>query len=204
MAQYEIEVDSQDEYYDESSITTTTENINQKIETNNANQQVVRSVVKRKGRVFSAEEPSTQVLGGIKHFDTIKEEFSGRALRCKIYEIYLNVVLLILYLFIIFITLYLSKSVCVSLSLAVEGWVIFVSNLNEEVTEEEVEDKFADFDKVRDVRLNLDHRTGYVKGYALVEFGEYKEAVEAIGELDGKEWLGNRLNLDFCFIKPTI
>ena len=209
MAQYEIEVDSQDEYYDESSVNTTTtpDNINnQKIETNNGNEQVVRSVVKRKGRVFSAEEPSTQVLGGIKHFDTIKEEFSGRALRCKIYEIYVNLVLLILYPFIIplYISLYLSISLYNSLSLAVEGWVIFVSNLNEEVTEEEVEDKFADFDKVRDVRLNLDHRTGYVKGYALVEFGEYKEAVEAIGELDGKEWLGNRLNLDFCFIKPTI
>lgn len=89
MAQYEIEVDSQDEYYDESSITPTTHttaNINQKMETNNGNQQIVRSVVKRKGRVFSAEEPSTQVLGGIKHFDTIKEEFSGRALRCKMHR----------------------------------------------------------------------------------------------------------------------
>jgi RNA-binding protein 8A len=94
-------------------------------------------------------------------------------------------------------------SLSLSLSLAVEGWVIFVSNLNEEVTEEEVQDKFADFGKVRDVRLNLDHRTGYVKGYALVEFGEYKEAVEAIRDLDGKEWLGNRLNLDFCFVKPN-
>lgn len=83
-----------------------------------------------------------------------------------------------------------------------EGWVIFVSNLNEEVTEEEVQDKFADFGRVRDVRLNLDHRTGYVKGYALVEFEEYKQAASAIEELDGKEWLGNRLALDFCFVKP--
>lgn len=79
MAQYEIEVDSQDEYYDESSMKN--ESV-QKSEKNNSNNQQVRSIVKRKGRVFSAEEPSTQVLGGIKHFDTIKEEFSGRALRC--------------------------------------------------------------------------------------------------------------------------
>lgn len=86
--------------------------------------------------------------------------------------------------------------------LAVEGWAIFVSNLNEEVSEEEVQDKFADFGKIRDVRMNLDHRTGYVKGYALVEFEEYKNAVLAIEELDGKEWLGNRLALDFCFLKP--
>lgn len=47
--------------------------------------------------------------------------------------------------------------------IAVEGWVIFVSNLNEEVSEEDVQDKFADFGKVKDVRLNLDHRSGYVK-----------------------------------------
>lgn len=83
-----------------------------------------------------------------------------------------------------------------------EGWIIVVSNLNEEVTEEEVQDKFADYGKVRDVRLNLDHRTGYVKGYALIEFEDYKEAVDAIEGLNGKEWLGNRLTLDFCFIKP--
>ena len=83
-----------------------------------------------------------------------------------------------------------------------EGWVIFVSNLNEEVTEDEVQDKFSDFGRVRDVRLNLDHRTGYVKGYALVEFEEYQQAVQAIEDLDGKDWLGNKLTLDFCFIKP--
>mgnify|MGYP001132483714 CR=1 FL=1 len=46
---------------------------------------------------------------------------------------------------------------------AVEGWVIFVTGLNEEVSEEDVEDKFTDFGKVREVRMNLDHRTGYVK-----------------------------------------
>lgn len=80
MAQYEIEVDSQDEYYDESSINTNQNEVN----SHQKQQEQVRSVVKRKGRGFSAEEPSTQVLGGIKHFDTIREEFSGRALRCKL------------------------------------------------------------------------------------------------------------------------
>lgn len=71
------------------------------------------------------------------------------------------------------------------------------------MSEEEVQDKFSDFGKVRDVRLNLDHRTGYVKGYALVEFEEYNAAVQAVEELNGKEWLGNKLLLDFCFIKPN-
>lgn len=80
MAKYEIEVDSQDEFYDDSA----TINYDEapKIE-NDESQKQVRSVVKRKGRGFSAEEPQTQVLGGIKHFDSIREEVSGRALRCK-------------------------------------------------------------------------------------------------------------------------
>ena len=82
MAKYEIEVDSQDEFYDDSS-----NKINYPTEEPNSNsrqvQVQVQSVVKRKGRGFSAEEPQTQVLGGIKHFDTIREEVSGRALRCK-------------------------------------------------------------------------------------------------------------------------
>lgn len=87
MAKYEIEVDSQDEFYDDSS-----NKINYPTEEPNANsrqvQGQVHSVVKRKGRGFSAEEPQTQVLGGIKHFDTIREEVSGRALRCKTKEFY--------------------------------------------------------------------------------------------------------------------
>ena len=73
MAQYEIEVDSQDEYYEDLSSAA-----------NKYPKNEIRSVVKRKGRGFSTEEPSTQVLGGIKHFDTIREEFSGKAQRCNL------------------------------------------------------------------------------------------------------------------------
>lgn len=80
MAQYEIEVDSQDEYYEDSKMA----DVDTKSKpVNNQQEMQVRSVVKRKGRGFSSEEPSTQVLGEIKHFDTIREEVSGRALRCK-------------------------------------------------------------------------------------------------------------------------
>ena len=101
MAQYEIEVDSQDEYYDSSTNTSTSKIVD--------NLKVVRSVVKRKGRGFSAEEPSTQVLGGIKHFDTVKEEVSGGAMRCKtdpcIFMYFYMFVLYILYYTILYYTI---------------------------------------------------------------------------------------------------
>lgn len=133
MAQYEIEVDSQDEFHEESRA---------------ARQPQIKSeVVSRKGRGFSSEEPSALALSEIKHFDTLKEEVSGRAQRCKT-----------------------NDSVCFLLFLAMEGWVIFVAGLNEEVTEEEVEDKFADFGKIREVRMNLDHQTGYVKVINIIYF----------------------------------
>lgn len=138
MAQYEIEVDSQDEYHDEFRAP-----------------QIKSEVVKKKGRGFSSEEPSAQVLSGIKHFDSLKEEVSGRAQRCK------NGLGFFL------------QGLALILLLAVEGWVVFVTGLNDEVSEEEVEDKFSDFGKVREVRMNLDHRTGYVKvsgvGYTTIQ-----------------------------------
>lgn len=133
MPEYEIEVDSQDEYHDEFRA--------RPAAVASSSAQVKSEVVKRKGRGFSSEEPGAQVLSGIKHFDSLKEEVSGRAQRCK----------------------FEKQKLCIIFFVAVEGWVIFVTGLNEEVSEEDVEDKFNDFGKVREVRMNLDHRTGYVK-----------------------------------------
>lgn len=98
MAQYEIEVDSQDEFYETEPIPQLQKQPLQQqpaaqipIQSQQLQQQpqqqpqpMIRSVVKKKGRGFSAEEPTTQVLSAIKHFDTVKEEYSGRALRCKL------------------------------------------------------------------------------------------------------------------------
>ncbi len=73
---------------------------------------------------------------------------------------------------------------------------IYVGNLPNEATEDEVRQAFEGFGQVTEVRIITDRFSGESRGFGFVEMPSKAEAEKAIEEMNGKELKGRALNVN--------
>jgi cold-inducible RNA-binding protein len=73
---------------------------------------------------------------------------------------------------------------------------LYVGNLSFDVTENDLQDTFAQHGTVTDVKLVMDRATGRSRGFAFVAMTSKEEASAAIQALHGADWHGRSMTVN--------
>jgi RNA recognition motif-containing protein len=70
--------------------------------------------------------------------------------------------------------------------------------------EEDLHEAFSEYGEIKNIYMNLDRQTGFVKGYALIEYGKKSEAQGAIDNLNGTQILEKAIGVSWAFNKGDV
>jgi len=73
---------------------------------------------------------------------------------------------------------------------------IYVGNLSQQMTEDQLRQAFEAFGQVESVNIVKDKFSGESRGFGFVEMPSKNEAQKAIEEMNGKELMGRAINVD--------
>ena len=73
---------------------------------------------------------------------------------------------------------------------------IYVGNIAYTVSQEDIQEVFADYGTVKRVTVPMDRETGRPRGFAFIEMSADAEEDAAIEALDGAEWLGREIRVN--------
>ncbi len=76
------------------------------------------------------------------------------------------------------------------------GKKLYVGNLPDSATEQDLSDKFAAYGTVLSVKLITDRVTGRSKGYGFIEMASEAEAQAAIDSLNGTDYDGRPMKVN--------
>lgn len=80
---------------------------------------------------------------------------------------------------------------------------MYICGIHSEACEDDIQDLFSDYGKVKNLHFNLDRKTCSNKGYALIEYEELASAENAIKSCNGRVFMDKKLNVDFAFRRPS-
>ncbi len=75
---------------------------------------------------------------------------------------------------------------------------LYVGNLSYDVNRDQLRDFFAEAGEVIDSAVITDRVTGRSKGFGFVEFATEEEAQKALETLNGKDFEGRTIKVDFA------